>query len=124
MKDLFEQEIEEIEADKTQYERRKLQAWGKIIGNRQRLGHRERFSFTAWCYQQAKDKDKLSEKSLAYLSTVCRLKDAKIARATLKRAKAYEQAILDLRAVGLTDNYRLAYQPIIQSCECSKCLKR
>ena len=124
MKDLFEQEIEEIEADKTQYERRKLQAWGKIIGNRQRLGHRERFSFTSWCYHQAKDKDKLSEKSLAYLSTICRLKDAKIARATLKRAKAYEQAILDLRAVGLTDNYRLAYQPIIQSCECSKCLKR
>ena len=124
MKDLFEQEIEDLTDKTSQYERRKLQAWSKIIGNRQRLGHRERFSFTAWCYQQAKNKDKLSERSLAYLSTVCRLKDQKIARATLKRAKAYEQAILDLRAAGLTDNYRLAYEPIIQDCQCSNCLKK
>lgn len=106
-----------------QYYRRKIQAWCKILGNRQRLEHRERFSFVKWAYRQARDVDKLRPQDLVYLRKVCRLADARIERATLKRAHDYEQAILAYRLPDCRLPLPDMFQHIIAQCECSKCQK-
>lgn len=123
MKTLFDTEIEEPNSKAKNASRRKVQAWCKILGNRQRLGHRERYSFVKWAYNQAKTQDKLSEADLAYVWRVCQLANARIMRATLKRAQLYESAIQQNRDGTIGPYSPRHFAKIIADCECSKCRK-
>lgn len=121
MAEMFEREKQTDKKDE-QYYRKKVQAWCKIMGNRQRIAHRERHSFINWCLNQAKVADQLRPKDLYYLKTVASLKHAAIARANLKRAKEYERAVMGLRQGILGPTHPEMYKHIIKECFCSKCI--
>jgi len=106
------------------YYRGKLQAWCKILGNRRRIAHYDRFSFIKWAYGQARDKDKLREEDLAYLDKVCQIAKARVTRITLKRAKQYENAIIGYRKDDTEFPEPRHFKDIIEKCSCSKCIKQ